>query len=153
MFSFTSRPLNPRRKSSRYPLDRRLGELQNRSGRRGEEKNLALTGTPNSDPSVVQQAASRYTDCAIPAPLRSSNHVYFLIWRSKTFLTLNPANATVLLITSRQAPYDHAINTRKITLNKLTNSIPCFLHISLYRRIRISFRKQSRYSLRMRWIY
>jgi hypothetical protein len=41
---FTSRPLYPRRKISRNPLDRRLGGLQNRSGRR-EEKNLAPTGT------------------------------------------------------------------------------------------------------------
>jgi hypothetical protein len=29
---------------------------------------LTSTGTWNSDPSVVQSVASRYTDCAIPAP-------------------------------------------------------------------------------------
>jgi hypothetical protein len=50
----------------RYPLDRRLGGPQKRSGRRGEEKNLAPTETLNSDPSAVQPVASRYTDCAIP---------------------------------------------------------------------------------------
>jgi hypothetical protein len=36
---------NPRRKSPCYPLDRRLIGPQNRSGRRGEEKNIAPTGT------------------------------------------------------------------------------------------------------------
>jgi hypothetical protein len=38
--SFTSRPLYPRGKSPRYPLLRRLGGPQSRSGRRGEEKIL-----------------------------------------------------------------------------------------------------------------
>jgi hypothetical protein len=42
--SFTPLPLYPRKKSPRYPLDRRLGGLQSRSGRCGEEKNLALQG-------------------------------------------------------------------------------------------------------------
>jgi hypothetical protein len=37
--SFTSRPLYPQSKSSWYPLYRRLGGLQSRSGRGGEEKN------------------------------------------------------------------------------------------------------------------
>jgi hypothetical protein len=35
---FTPRPIYPRRKSSRYPLDWRLGGPQSRSGRGGEEK-------------------------------------------------------------------------------------------------------------------
>jgi hypothetical protein len=34
------RQLHPRRYSQRYPLDRRLGGLQSRCGRCGEEKNL-----------------------------------------------------------------------------------------------------------------
>jgi hypothetical protein len=38
--SFTPRPLYARRRSPRYPLDRRLGRPQSRSGRRGGEKNL-----------------------------------------------------------------------------------------------------------------
>jgi hypothetical protein len=37
--SFTLRPLYPQGKSSWYPLDRRLGGPQSRSGRGGEEKN------------------------------------------------------------------------------------------------------------------
>jgi hypothetical protein len=39
--SFTFWPLYPRGKRPRYPLDRRLGGPQNRSERRGEEKNFA----------------------------------------------------------------------------------------------------------------
>jgi hypothetical protein len=49
----------------RYPLDRRLGGPQNRSGRYIGEKILYPTGTRNSDPLVVQSVSSRYTNCAI----------------------------------------------------------------------------------------
>jgi hypothetical protein len=62
-------PLYPR-----YPLDRRLGGPQSRSGRRGEEKILDPTGTRNSDPSVV----SRYTDCALPAPTYDDDSIQYV---------------------------------------------------------------------------
>jgi hypothetical protein len=39
MVSFTPRPLYPAGKCSWYPLDRRLGGPQSRSGRGGEDKN------------------------------------------------------------------------------------------------------------------
>jgi hypothetical protein len=38
--SFAHRPLYPLGNNPRYPLDRKLGAPQSRSGRRGEEKNL-----------------------------------------------------------------------------------------------------------------
>jgi hypothetical protein len=66
---FTPRPLYPRGKSNRQPLDRTLGGPQSRSGRR--EANSWLYRDSNSDPSVVQLVASRYTDYAIPAPCMS----------------------------------------------------------------------------------
>jgi len=47
---------------TRYPLYRRLGGPQSRSGR------VRKTSTPPGfDPRTVQPVASRYTDCAIPA--------------------------------------------------------------------------------------
>jgi len=39
MVSFTLPPLYPQGKSPHYPLDRRLGGPQSRSGHGGEEKN------------------------------------------------------------------------------------------------------------------
>jgi hypothetical protein len=51
--------LYPRGESPRYPLDRRFGGPQSQSGRHGEVKILAPTGT--------RIVASLYTDCAIPA--------------------------------------------------------------------------------------
>jgi hypothetical protein len=42
--SFTPLPLYSRGKNSRYPLDRRLGGLQDRFGQRGEEKIFPLRG-------------------------------------------------------------------------------------------------------------
>jgi hypothetical protein len=48
--SFTHRPLYPQGKNTWYPLDRRLGGSQSRSGRSGEEKNSqspAGTRTPD----------------------------------------------------------------------------------------------------------
>jgi hypothetical protein len=54
---FTPRPVYPRGKSAWYPLYRRLGGPQSRSGRRGEEKFFDATGTqlrPLGRPSLSQ---------------------------------------------------------------------------------------------------
>ena len=48
---------------TRYPLYRRLGGLQGRSGRMRK-----ISPPPGFDPRTVQPVASRYTDWAIPAP-------------------------------------------------------------------------------------
>jgi hypothetical protein len=50
--------LPPPGQSPRYPLDRRLGEPQNRPERCGEEKNLSPAGIRN----LVQPVARRSTD-------------------------------------------------------------------------------------------
>jgi hypothetical protein len=55
----------PLGKSPRYPLYRRLGGPQSRSGQHGEVKFFYPTGTRNP---TFQPLGSRYTDCAIPAP-------------------------------------------------------------------------------------
>jgi hypothetical protein len=52
------------------PIRQKVGWTpQSRSGRE-EEKILDLTGTRNSEPSVVQHIASRYTDYAIQVPFK-----------------------------------------------------------------------------------
>jgi hypothetical protein len=56
-------PLYLRRKSPRYPLDRRLAGPQSRSGRRGEKKILDHTGTRTPTP-----PSSSPWPVAIPAP-------------------------------------------------------------------------------------
>jgi hypothetical protein len=59
MVSFTPRPLYPQGKSPWYPLDRRLGGPQSRSGRGSEEKNsqpLPGLGLP-----IVQPVGQRCT--------------------------------------------------------------------------------------------
>jgi hypothetical protein len=48
----------------------RGGRPQSRPGLRGEEKILDPTGTGTPTPSSAQPVNSRYTDCAIPAPIR-----------------------------------------------------------------------------------
>jgi hypothetical protein len=53
----------PSGKSLRYPLDTRLGVLQNISGRRREENNLAPTGT-RTRTLGFQPITSRCIDCA-----------------------------------------------------------------------------------------
>jgi hypothetical protein len=47
---------------ARYPLYRRLGRPQSRSG-----QVLKISLPPGFDPRTVQLVASRYTDCVIPA--------------------------------------------------------------------------------------
>jgi hypothetical protein len=57
--SFTLRPHYPQGKSPCYALDRRLGELQSRSGHGGEEKNSQPI--PGLEPLLFQPVAQRYT--------------------------------------------------------------------------------------------
>jgi hypothetical protein len=58
--SFTSRPLlYSQGNSPWYPLDRKLGGPQNRSGRGGEEKNSQPL--PRLEPQIMQPVAQRYT--------------------------------------------------------------------------------------------
>jgi hypothetical protein len=64
MVRLTLRTIYPR-----GPFNRGLDGPQSRSGRRGEEENLASTGTRNFDPSAVELVASCCVDCAILAPL------------------------------------------------------------------------------------
>jgi hypothetical protein len=56
--SFTPQPLYPQGKSSWYPLDRRLGGPQSRSGDGGEEKNSHPV--PGLEPPIIQPVAQRY---------------------------------------------------------------------------------------------
>jgi hypothetical protein len=63
VFSFTPRPLYPWGKSPRYPLDMRLGGLESRSGRCGEEKHLAPAG--NRTPAVHPVSRRDATDTAV----------------------------------------------------------------------------------------
>jgi hypothetical protein len=78
--SFTSRPFY-----TQYPLDRRLGGPQGvcRTWRR---ENSWLQRDSNSDPSVVQPVASRYTDCAISAPMNLyvHGHLKEKIWNTSS---------------------------------------------------------------------
>jgi hypothetical protein len=53
------RPLYPQRKRPRYPLDRRLGESQSRSGRGLDEKNSQHM--PGLEPPIVQPVDQPYT--------------------------------------------------------------------------------------------
>jgi hypothetical protein len=57
--SFTPRPLYPQGRSACYPLDRRLGWPQSRSGRGGEENNSQPL--PGLEPPIIQSVAQRYT--------------------------------------------------------------------------------------------
>jgi hypothetical protein len=51
--------LYPQGNSPSYPLDRRLGELQSRSGHGGEEKNSQPL--PGLEPPIIQLVAQSYT--------------------------------------------------------------------------------------------
>jgi hypothetical protein len=65
VISFTPLPLYPEERVPGTPLDRRLGEPQSRSGRRGEEKSLAFA--VNRTP-AAQTVVGHYTVWAIPTP-------------------------------------------------------------------------------------
>jgi hypothetical protein len=58
--SFLYWPLYPQGKSTRYPLDRRLGGPQDRSGPGGEEKNSQ--SLPGLETLIIQPVAQRYNN-------------------------------------------------------------------------------------------
>jgi len=62
-------------KETQYPLYRRLGGLQGRSG-----KVQKISPPPGFDHRNPQPVASRYTDYAIPAPYNNNNNNNVLLW-------------------------------------------------------------------------
>jgi len=58
VINFTPRPLYPQGKSPWYPLDRRIGGPQSRSGRGGEEKNSQTP--PGLEPPIMQPVVQCY---------------------------------------------------------------------------------------------
>jgi hypothetical protein len=76
VIGFTLWPLNPRGECTRFSLDRRLGEPQRRSGRRGEQKSFDSSGTRTQTP----RTSSSYP-AAIPTAL--SRLVLQVIYRTK----------------------------------------------------------------------
>jgi hypothetical protein len=56
--SFIPRPLYPKGKSPRYPLDRRLGGPQSRNERSGEKNSEPLPGLEHP---IIRLVAQRYT--------------------------------------------------------------------------------------------
>jgi hypothetical protein len=67
--SFTSRPLYPRRKILRYPLNKKLAGPQSRSGRFIDVKTLfSLPRIRTTIPRLPTAPRRNYTDYAIPAP-------------------------------------------------------------------------------------
>jgi hypothetical protein len=75
--SFMSQPLYPQEKGPWYPLDRRLGGPQSRSGRGGEEK--------NSQP-IIQPVAQRYTTVSVTLLPNCTNEHQEMIAPSQLFL-------------------------------------------------------------------
>jgi hypothetical protein len=78
--SFTPRPLYSRRKSPRYPLDRRLGGPQSRSGRSRKEKNSqppppAGVQPPNPDRLVRSQSLHQLSYPGSPNPVTIHNYL------------------------------------------------------------------------------
>jgi hypothetical protein len=84
MVSYTPRPLYPRGKSPRHPLDRRLGGPQSRSGRCGEERNQCLyreskLGRPARRNTYVGCPASCSVDGALRLYKNLGQRVHYLI--------------------------------------------------------------------------
>jgi hypothetical protein len=85
VFNFTPRPLYHRGKRPRYPLDRRLGGPQSRSGRFGEEKILDPTGTRTPTPFFIIIISGRWSPYWVHAALRP---LLGLLYLSRVIVTM-----------------------------------------------------------------
>jgi hypothetical protein len=105
--SFTPRLLYPQGKSLWYPLDRRLGGPQSRSGRGGKEKNSQPV--PGFEPPLIHPVAQRYTTELSQLHIYIYVYVYIYIYTyihasvSKSFRTgrLKPKLQMVQLSATR----------------------------------------------------
>jgi hypothetical protein len=79
----------PARFAPGYPLDRRAGGPQNRSGRRGVKKNLALTRTPTLRPSSPQPVAIPTIQTAIYRLLVPCNVVNIVSNNTDGFINMS----------------------------------------------------------------
>ena len=77
---------------TRYPLYRRLGGPQGRSGRVRK-----ISPPPGFNPRPVQTLASRYTDWAIPTPLFGDKEVKFSEWSTSWKFILEWITVNVVL--------------------------------------------------------
>jgi hypothetical protein len=117
MVSFTPRPLYPREKSPRYPLNTRLGGSQSRCWRRGEQNIFYPTGTRNSDPYVVQPVASRYTDYTIVINNWHVVYLYKVLCRRKRNTIENTTHGTTIRFLKfstlyKRSPYSDWLGVR-----------------------------------------
>jgi hypothetical protein len=78
-FSWPPRPLWPQEKSSRYPLDRRLGGPQNRSGQRGEEKIFDPTGTRTPTPRLLYRLLEGTDTMCLHCLMEQSRSICFAV--------------------------------------------------------------------------
>jgi hypothetical protein len=109
---------------TRYPLYRRLGRTQGRSGRV-----LKISPPPGFDPRAVQLVASRYTDYAIPAHLRCIYQVNNLqeelfMWHSAVAV-VNSVTTLVVSINSYQLnPWKSCLFARLLSSEQFRKSNP-----------------------------
>jgi hypothetical protein len=102
------------RKETRYPLYRRLGGPQGRSGRVRK-----ISPLPGFDHRTVQPVASRYTDYAIAAPM----HVFLLIKSDrKSAKVVTQEGEATLSLPRHDEPSSGAISHLSIDLRRNNRS-------------------------------
>ena len=121
---------------TRYPLYRRLGGPQGRSGR---VRKVSLP--PGFDPRTVQPIASRYTDCTNPAPyLLRFKIIMFVICQFfpascclllrrfeclPQYLLLEHLQSMIFLISER--PAQHQLNFARLDPTAIRFARPCHM--------------------------
>jgi hypothetical protein len=108
--------LPPGESSPPYPFNRRLGVPQDRSGRCGEEKNLAPTETRTLTPRPSSPVASRYNDCAIPAPIILRVYIIFFSGISPRSYHKSQAVSLWLLTTDSRVQLQCSVGSAEVRM-------------------------------------
>jgi hypothetical protein len=125
--SFKPRPLYPQGKSTSYSLDRRLGELQSRSGRGGEEKNSQPL--PRLEPPIIRPVAQRYTTDLSRLQKKTMETVFGkLLWSASYPMGTGGSFTLGVRRPGREGDYSHPSSAYVKNAWSYTSTPPTCLH-------------------------
>ena len=112
---------------TRYPLYRRLGGPQGRSGRV-----LKILPLPGFDHRTVQSVASRYIDCAIPAHTRTVTLIIYILSPRAQYVLIEDVKIQMSRQCSRSKPKQNTAQSPVPNVSSSSLEITRVYHVAKF---------------------